>query len=76
MLLVPLTGYVWWSSRWSTRAKVILRIVFYILVVVYIGFHVAVRKHEPLMYAIFAAAGVYAVAQLIEDVTTLRKKQV
>ena len=75
VLLLVLTWYVWWSSQWSRRTKVIRRIVFYILVLVYLIVHLATRKHEPLLYVIFAAAGVYAVAQLVEDVTMLRKKE-
>ena len=76
VLLVALTAYIWWSSHWSTRAKVIRRIVFYILALVYIIVHLATHKHEALLYAIFGAFGVYAIAQLIEDITMLRKKEV
>lgn len=50
------------------------RILFYVVVLLYIILHVATRKHEPLLYAIFAAAaGVYALAQLVEDIALLRK---
>ena len=73
VLLIALIAYIWWSSRWSTRTKVMRRILFYVVVLLYIILHVATRKHEPLLYAIFAAAGVYALAQLVEDIALLRK---
>lgn len=75
MLLLVLTWYVWWSSHWTRRAKVIRRIIFYILVLAYMIVHVVTHKHESLLYAIFAAAGIYAVAQLVEDVRMLRIKE-
>jgi len=75
VLLLVFTWYVWWSSHWSRRAKVMRQIVGYILALAYIIVHVVTHKHEPLLYAIFAAASIYAVAQLLEDVTVLRKKE-
>jgi hypothetical protein len=55
----------------SARAKVIRRIVFYTLVLVYIVVHLAEVKHDLLFKAIFAAASVYAIAQLVEDINNL-----
>ena len=75
VLLLALTWYVWWSSHWSRRAKLIRRIAFYIVMLVYVIVRLATRKYEPLMYAIWAAVAVYAVAQLIEDVTVLRRTE-
>jgi hypothetical protein len=57
----------------SARGKVNRRIVFYTLVLGYVIVQVATRKYDWISYAVFAVASVYALAQFIEDITTLRR---
>jgi thiosulfate reductase cytochrome b subunit len=72
-LVVALAGYVWWSSRWSPRAKVIRRIAFYAFMVGYVIVRAAIDKHDWISWALFAVITVYCTAQLVEDIGGLRK---
>ena len=54
------------------RTKLVRRIIFYVLMLGYIVVHTATENHDLLRNAIFAAIGVYAIAQLIEDISAIR----
>ena len=59
------------NNMWQ-RTKLVRRIIFYVLMLGYIVVHTATEKHDLLTNAIFAAIGVYAIAQLIEDISAIR----
>jgi hypothetical protein len=75
LLLVVLAIWVWWTSRWSARAKLFRRIAFYVFMLGYVIVRAATDRHDWISWALFAVISVYCIAQLIEDIGELRKSK-